>query len=153
MNNTNNISDTLNSNNISDEEITDYDNLDDETTDYDKETTDYDKEASDLDEETRNIVFNASLKKNIDSFYNISSGSKHKQQQHKQLQKQQKQNNNINNKQTKNQPTNNILGLHNLKPKRHFNPRLPPWDDYKNLKNNNKKTVLDINNKNMFPEL
>jgi len=130
-------------NNLDNDKVSNYD---EEVSNYDEEASNYDEEASDLDEETRNVVFSASLK-NIDNFYNISSGAKHKNKN---------QNNNNSKQQLQNQKqiNNNILGLHNLKPKRHFNPRLPPWDDYKNFKNkNNKKSVLDINNKNMFPEL
>jgi hypothetical protein len=88
-----------------------------------------------LDDETRNIVFNTKLK-NIDSLYNTKIKKK----------------NTSSNSKT-NQVKKNNLNILDLKPKRHFNPRLPPWDErlINKTKNNNNK--LDFNNKNMFPEL
>jgi hypothetical protein len=117
-----------------DDEQLDDEQLDDEQLDDGSDIL----EDSDLDEETRNIVLNAKLK-NIDNFYNITPCKN----------KSKNKNNNADN--LKNNKK--ILSLYDLKPKRHFNPRLPPWDEYKILKNNKKKSVLDINNKNMFPEL
>jgi hypothetical protein len=100
------------------------------------EDQDDDKSLSEeeLDDETRNIVFNTKLK-NIDSLYNTKIKKK-----------------NTSNLKTTQVKKNN-LNILDLKPKRHFNPRLPPWDErlINKTKNNNNK--LDFNNKNMFPEL
>ena len=113
----------INTNNIIDESEL----LSDEESDYKSLS------EEELDDETRNIVFNTKLR-NIDSLYNIKIKKK-----------------NTSNLKTPQIKKNN-LNILDLKLKRHFNPRLPPWDE-RLIKKHINNDILDINNKTMFPSL